>query len=339
MTIRVEIVIFADSKMNWRKIIFSALCAVMAVAFEGCCLIDEDMSDCGEEVKLEIDLQLITNLKTELETELALTEETEIKEALREYYSTVFTDKARDVDLSFYATEAPMDRLEHIVDEINDSQAVYQLTLPSRSYWHESVANIAANPTVDYAGDETGFNGMLLQKSLRDTADVHDMALFAARRPMEVLANVDQTFDVHLYMANAATALVLETTEVPDLKDIKVFEKGFATAFHVSDSVFVFDNPVVVRTDKVDTSADDHFTAFASVHFPTQDTREDTKVIIETEEPFIAEDADHALWHIMVYPGRRFHNIYRSLPEQSRQGGPAHDSQGASARQRCRGSV
>ena len=286
--------------MSCRKNIFSVVCiVVMAVAFAGCSLIDEDMSDCGERVQLEVELTLITNLRTELETQLSLTEETDIQTALKEYYTRVFTDNARDVDLSFYATEDPMPRLEHITDIINDNQAVYQLSLPSRSYWHASVANIASNPTVEMVGDETGFGGRLLQMSERDTADVHNMALFCARRPMDVLAGVDQVFNVNLYMVNAASALVLDTSEVPDVKEIKVFERGFATGFHISDSLFVFDNPVVVRTDRVNSVAGDHLTAFASVHFPSQDIR--SKVVIETEEPFVSDNTDHALWNMMVY--------------------------------------
>ena len=82
------------------KHIAAGLMALGAI-LPGCSLIDEDQSDCGKELGVEYELQLITNVSTELEAKLGMSTEVSLSAAMRTHLGSVFTDHADDVDLSF----------------------------------------------------------------------------------------------------------------------------------------------------------------------------------------------------------------------------------------------
>ena len=69
--------------------------------------------------------------------------------------------------------------------------------------------------------------------------DSHTTGLFTARQSMEVLSDVSQTFNVRLFMANSAVALVLNP-KGHNYTDLKVYATGFASQFNISDSVYVY---------------------------------------------------------------------------------------------------
>jgi len=238
------------------------------------------MSGCGTDFVLDYQLKLVTNITTELETELSLGADAEIKGMLKEYLQDIFTDYARDVDLSFYDTEPPMTRLNHMSEVMNGSESSYTLYLPVRKYRHTAVANILENQSVVLRDDEECQSGRLVQESSATTVPPHKTGLFTARQDIDVLSGMDQHFDVHLYMANAASALVLDLSGAPSVKDLKVTVSGFATEFHISDSTYVFpQTAVVMETRRLDNVWKNR-ACFVSVHFPSP-SLEDTKIIID----------------------------------------------------------
>jgi hypothetical protein len=146
----------------------------------------------------------------------------------------------------------------------------------------------------------------LVQHAQDGVADPHESGLFTARRRMDVLADVDQSFDVHLFMANAATGLVLDKEVGAKFKDIRVEVTGFADGFNIADSTYTYaaeslsaGKDIRFRTRPVQ-AEDSETICYTSVHFPSRDLPE-TKVVIETEEPFTTESADEALWEWIVY--------------------------------------
>ena len=216
-------------------------------------------------------------MKTQLSTETELS----LAQSLRTHLSDVFTDFAHDVDLSFYDTQGDSLRLQHDEHIMDANQASYTLNLPKRQYMHLAVANIVDDKIVDLVNDERCHRSelILLQGDTRsatasddDAIDSHTTGIFTARQPMDILEGVDQQFNVHLYMANCAAVLVIDTIG-SGVKDIKVYSKGFATGFHIADSSYVFvSDPPLVRT-KVVTSEDDENgeLAFCSVTFPSRE--------------------------------------------------------------------
>ena len=282
------------------------LLAMGVAAFAGCSLIDEDMSACRTPLTVDYQLRLVTNMQIELEAVLSLNADLKLSAALETYLEDVFTDFARDVDLSFYDTQGDMPILEHMSETMDASQSSYTLYIPARDYMHTCVANIAQTSQVSLEGAGFCRTGRLVQHAVDGVADPHESGLFTARKRMDIQEGVDQSFDVHLFMANAATGLVLEPEEGAEFKDIRVEVTGFADSFDIADSTYTYaaesfseGKDIRFRTRPVQAENNDEI-CYTSVHFPSRDLPE-TKVVIETEEPFTTESADEALWGWIVY--------------------------------------
>lgn len=261
----------------------------------GCSSIDDDLSDCDNNFKVDYQLRLVTNMTTELKTQLTTITELSVANALMVHLKDIFTDFAHDVDLSFYDTEGTLNRLQHDQHIMDANQSSYTLTLPMRKYMHLAIANIKNNDVVSLTKDEYSPSSMLQQAKgqVTDGLEIlppHTTGLFTARQPMEVLSGVDQTFNVHLYMANSAVALVLDTKEQP-YADLKVYATGFAEAFYIRDSTYVFTNTSpLVKAEPVATES--KLLCFCSVNFPSRDDIPATKSRAEKEPAF---------WQFKVY--------------------------------------
>ena len=273
----------------------------MAAILIGCSLVDEDMSECGTEYDMDYDLTLVTNVSTEIATELETTLSTDLElsaaVALRGYLKNVFTDYAHDVDLSFYDVVQDSVRLHHEEHIMDANQSSYTLYIPVRRYMHTALANLTENPVVqvvdgDYCHRER------LQQIAKDTLNSHTTGLFSARQDMDIQEGVDQHFDVRLYMANASTAILIDTTG-SHIRDLKVFATGFATGFSVLDSLYHFDAAPVFRMDRLQLT-EDGGCCFTSVHFPSRNPA-DTKSVIDSDDTFVTTSAESALWQIKAY--------------------------------------
>ena len=73
----------------------TAFVAVLA----GCSVIDEDLSKCGEETKMDYELELVTNVATEMKTQLDTQTDVNLATTLKDYLGDIFTDYAQDVRL------------------------------------------------------------------------------------------------------------------------------------------------------------------------------------------------------------------------------------------------
>lgn len=282
----------------------------------GCSAIDDDLSDCPpdptptptpepptpdeENYELNYELRLITNITTEINTQLTTSTDVNVANALRSHLQNIFTDYAHDVDLSFYDTDNDQERLSHDQHVMNASEKSYTLYLPMREYMHLAVANIQDNHVIDLQADDYCRTSQLaLATAKKDTIDSHNTGLFTARQPMTVLEGVDQTFNVKLYMANCAAALVIDSRGY-DYRDIKVYSTGFATDFLINDSVYAFaDKSPIVRTTKLDTEGAS--LCFCSVNFPTKEKVAAMRTVIETEEPFEDEESAQTFWQFRCY--------------------------------------
>ena len=282
-----------------KKVIIITNCSLLITNLASCSTIDDDLSACANDYELDYELRLVTNMNTELKTQLNTATELRLANTLRNHLSGIFTDFAHDVDLSFYDTQGDSLRLQHDEHIMNANQASYALNLPKRQYMHLAVANIVDDPLIDLVNDERCHTSHLQQHS-RDTIDSHTTGLFTARQPMEVLEGVDQNFNVHLYMANCAATLLIDT-KGHDAEGIKVYTTGFATQFNICDSAYIFpEKSPIVRTNKVVDPDHANEIAYCSVTFPSREPST-TRSVIETEEPFIAVPGDESLWEMQVY--------------------------------------
>ena len=353
----------------------AVLCLLaLCLFFTNCSMIDEDLSDCvvpAVETKLDYELQLVTNMTTEVQTQLTAETDVSVAAVLRAHLSDIFTDYAHDVDLSFYDTSGDSARLHHDEHIMDANQHSYTLYIPRQKYMHLAVANIVDDPLIDLASDDRCHTSQLIIKEPvtpaarvqsgfaapaaaratapatttratvpADTIDSQNTGLFTARQLMEMIEGINQTFNVRLYMANCAAAVVLDPRG-QDTDGIQVYTTGFATAFNIADSTYTFSDPApIVRTirmrqtpqiDSLNIDNDtqqgnniqqesDSLLCFCSVTFPSQEPDTTTvrsgfpapapaaaqvpaatRSIIETVEPFIAQPGETALWEVRIY--------------------------------------
>lgn len=272
---------------------------VLVASLSACSLVDADLSRCDTDYNIDYELRLVTNMTTELQARLSSDiEMSPTATALRDELKDIFSDHAHDVDLSFYDVKEDSARIHHEQHIMDATQSSYTLYIPVRRYMHVAVANINDNHEVFLEEDELCHKARLVQPR-RDTVESHHTGIFTARLPMDIRQGVDQQFDVRLYMANCASALVLDTLGLR-FKDIRVFASGFATGLNLADSTYRFDNTPVVRASQVEVDSEGAPLCFTTVTFPSRDV-EDTKVIIETEDPFMSETAENPLWRYRVY--------------------------------------
>lgn len=205
--------------------------------FAACCLIDDDLSVCGEELVINYALQLHIELDVQLQTELVTETEKPVRRALEKWLEPIFTDRAKDIDLRFYS--AGLDDIRYQIEEvINDNRTSYKLKLPQENYMHLALANIEDNREMNVLD---GAHSETMQLRLSDKQEVNSLntGVFTARLPMDVNDTV-RRFDVHLYMVTAAVALVIDTTGCDSVQSISGTMEGSACGFSVRDSVFLY---------------------------------------------------------------------------------------------------
>lgn len=303
-----------------RKLLIWLLGAPLAL-LSSCSVIDDDLSDCGFEVDYELKLQtnIQTKLQTQLQTDLALQTNVQLTSVLRTYLGTIFHDYADDVDLSFYDVQGDSVRLEHDQHDMNGKEEQYTLNIPRRHYLHLATANVKQEQSVDAFDTEQCHTARLTQNHV-DTISSHTTGLFTARYDMDIQDSISQTFNVHLYMANAATVLVVDTLG-SSVQDIKVYATGFATSFQMADSTYVYDvTSPIVRSTPVDVHDNQH-ACFCTVNFPSRD-----QVVIPVGAPNRASSDDllDGLWEYHVYITTASGSVTRSVLRSYR---PLHAEQ------------
>ena len=274
-----------------------------AAALTGCCLVDEDMADCETEYEIRYEVRLVTNMSSELKVRLGQEADAPIASAIRARLQDVFSDYARDIDLGFYDVirgEAAGDSLRrhHGRHELNGSEGRFSFYLPVREYMHLAVANEVQSGLVSLEGDGVCHRSRLVQE-VRDTVPSHRSALYTARLPMKVSAEGPYRFDATLYMANSATALVVDTLG-SHIRKLEAYATGFATGFNVCDSTYAFQYTPYVKPDRVDVPGTGS-ACFVTVNYPSRDTRPGTRTIVDTEAPFISDPAGEPLWNYWIY--------------------------------------
>ncbi len=274
-----------------------------ALALAGCCMVDEDLSGCPDEYSIDYEMRLVTNVQTEINTVLGLEADVHVAKALREYLKDIFSDLAHDVDLSFYDFAEPRPVLKHFSDIMDANQTSYTLRLPVHEYMHLAVANLVDNNLVNLDAAGTCGTSRLLQNSPGEgnVIEPHNTGLFTARLPMNILEGIDQNFLVQLYMANCATALVVDWTGAPAVNGLSACTTGFASSFNIADSTYVFKENPLVKADFIDVQ-EGYEDCYVTVQFPSHEPEDvETKVVIETTDPFISDNADESLWEWQVY--------------------------------------
>ena len=302
--------------MSLKYRLYAGLCTV--ALFTGCSVVDEDLSDCATDVRMNYKMHLVTNMSTEMDNVLDHARDQYVTAALRDYLKDIFTDRAHDLNLSFWSAKPEDPSITFRDKEIMDaSEASYVFHLPVQPYMHLGSANVEGNHLVSPFAAETAQQEALPQV-VRDTITSHTTGLFTGRLPFEVLNKKNQEYTMYLYMANCAAALVVDTTDVV-VTDMKVYTTGFATDFNLCDSIYTYGDAPIVVADKLPVTEGKRM-AFCTVNYPSSEipvngptprpiTDGDlkpynvkaTRIVTETTEPFEAEEALTYYWQYRCY--------------------------------------
>ena len=219
----------------------------------GCGLIDEDRTDCPEEVTLRYSLDLITNKDQELDEKLGTEKDKPIRMALEDYIEGIFVDKAHDVDLSFYDLRQGGVRNDRRQEMMDATERVYEVRVKASDYMHLGVANLSNNGQLVLSDDERAEEAMLKIDALAaETVPSMTTGVFTARKRMLVRKDEDnQVFDAHLYMMNDAAALVLNVDSC-EFRSIRCEYADLADRFRINDSTYAFDRLIKVHADQID---------------------------------------------------------------------------------------
>lgn len=224
----------------------------LCIGLQGCSLIDDDLSVCGSDMSLELQMQLITNLDLELETVLSAETDIHTRAVLHDYFSNVFTDHAHDISIGFYSMQTE-ELVYTIHDTIDANQSTYTFYLPKNDYHAIALANLDGNGVVSIADSANSRMARLVTQS-RDTLPTQQTGLFAVSRDVTVIDTADQKIDLTLHMANSAVALAIDTGNVHAL-DMWAVLCNTADGLVLRDSLYTFSHPKTILMERITESA------------------------------------------------------------------------------------
>ena len=243
--------------------VFSMLTMLLGMSATLSSCIDEDMSDCGKDYQIKYNLKLNTQINTVIDADLNLSEEQAIASNLKQALDGIFTDHAKDNDLSFFSDETLS---HHEANPMDASSASYTIFLPRNNYENLSLANIGEANNVSIT-EPSILHSLALSQEKKDTIDSHNIGLFSSR--LTILEDdFDHDLQSTLYMANCASAVVIDKNNI-QADDIFGFVKGMADEFLVKDSIYHYDTNTIVRAQRV--ADTDRHAALYAVSFPSRD--------------------------------------------------------------------
>lgn len=271
-----------------------AFALMLVIAPTSCTIIDDDRSDCVQDFTVHYEVTLHTNLSTQVQTVLRNRAEMKVADILMDSLKNIFREYASDVELSFYIDN---DRKYHDEIIVNSGQKYIELDLPADNYRHLALANLKMEPQVIPMHNDRADVAYLSQVD-KDTIDIHSVGFFSARKDINILYNVDQVFDVSLYMVNCASILVVCTDNVA-YRDMKVYSSDFANGFYVNDSVFTYTANPIVRDHRISTPPTNR-ELFYAVTFPSCDTAEQAQTMTRAGDETVGDDKGR-IWRKFVY--------------------------------------
>ena len=222
---------------------------LLCIGLQGCSLIDDDLSVCGTDFELALQMELITNLDLELETVLSAETDIQTRTILHDYFSNIFTDHAHDIAIGFYSTEN--DELVYSIhDTIDANQSTYTFYLPKDDYHVIALANLDGNGVVTLADSANSRMANLVTLS-QDTLPTQQTGLFAVSRDVTVIDTADQKIDLTLHMASCAVALVIDTGDV-HVSGMRAILCNTADGLYLRDSLYTFGKPKTVVMEKIE---------------------------------------------------------------------------------------
>lgn len=263
---------------------------ILAIATAGCNLIDDDLSVCGADYLINYQMNLVTEVQTTIDEKLSSDIEKPMADALKAWSEPYFEGHAHDLDMSFYSLDGTDELLEHKSDTINAKQKSYTLYIPRKDYRHLAVVNIVENNNVTLMGGQY-VSSMRIAQREADTLPSHSTAIYTARLDMYMpQSDSNLTFNVHLYMASSAVAIVQTNHSATPLRINRVLLSGTASDFSINDSTYAFKHNSLIKAEKVVDGC------YAMLSLPSRDA-----VSAPGGAKAKIKAADNSLWQLRVY--------------------------------------
>lgn len=264
------------------------LLIVLALIATSCSLIYDDLSVCGVDYDLTYEMRLVAEVDVVIDEKLSSLEDAPVAAALRQWLEPTFSGFAHDLDMRFYSKDEE-DIIRHSWHEIVDAKhATYTLYIPREDYTHVAVVNTEDNVNVSLVG-ETHSSTMALYQKEMDTLPSYNTAIYTARKTMLMSDTTVLSYYVHLYMATCAVALVVDQ-DSSELADMNVLLSGTASGFNISDSVFTFAHPALIRAEQISRRC------YAVIALPSQGG---TPSLLPAYNP--AQRNASSLWQLRAY--------------------------------------
>jgi hypothetical protein len=231
--------------------IFSLGLMVISSALTACGLIDDNQTDCPEEISVTCVLNLVNNKEQEMDDKLGSEHDLPLRAALEDYLTKIFINSVKDVDMVFYDQRhrGKMIATQHEI--MNAEQRVFEVRIPASDYRMAGAANLSVVPTVTLENVENITAPVSLIQKKGEKQPSHPTAVFSARKRLLVRDRESQEYTVTYQMANAAAALVLNRDSC-DVKSIRADYGGLADAFKILDSAYTFDQHTLIETEQID---------------------------------------------------------------------------------------
>lgn len=244
--------------------------------FSSC--IDEDLSRCGVNYRVDYVVHRQTDLHGEVMSVLPSASEQQVATGIETALGGMFTDVVHDLDLSFYAGNALRYHENNIIDAPSASLTFY---MNQADYRHLTLANVTDETTVSISGADSDLT-LGVSNVEGDTINSHTRPMFSARTDMP-LDGRNEAYRADLYMLNSAVALVLaDGTATPTA--VTGVVDGMATGFAVNDSTYSFGSRQVVRMIPLIT---DGYHCLYAATMPSRDA--------------VTGSADDGVWRLKVY--------------------------------------
>lgn len=237
---------------------------IALLALGSCRLIDDDLSVCGVDCRIDYQMQLQTNMRMTVDDKLHEDSDKPLADSLANWLAPIFSAHAHDVELSFYSADDGLDELKHHSREIvNGRSTTFTFYLPRENYNHLAVVNSLDNDQLVLLGQDHSATYEIASRQV-DTLHSQPAAIYTAREAINAAGEEDSyVFTVNLYMASSAVALALYDN-VSAMPHIEAYLNGTASGFAVGDSVFTFAHSLPVRCEQVTERC------FAAVSLPSR---------------------------------------------------------------------
>ncbi len=212
-------------------------------------LIDDDLSVCGQDMVLELRLELETSLDLELETVLSAETDLYTRTLLHDYFSHIFTERPHDISVGFFSADADT-VVETIYDASDTIQRTYTFFLKKNNYYAIALANKEGNEVLTLT-DSTDSRLARLETLPIDTLPPQRTGIFSVTREIEVQDSTSQRIDLTLHLTNTACALVIDTADV-SCTAIRALLCGTAETLYLRDSLYMFEHPKIVRMEAIE---------------------------------------------------------------------------------------